>query len=131
MLLYLATSTYIRYDDILYVVPERNVNHDNYIFDKVTLDMFKKKFIYPFNGGQFGFIVSASLEKHFNYICKNELYFDNYFNYLQKVDYSLENYVKLFACRSIIHHFCDISVSYKTKLNHMRNCFLALNKKDA
>jgi lipopolysaccharide biosynthesis glycosyltransferase len=141
-------------DHALYVVPEKDARHeDRYYqcidrpYDVATLNMFKRNDIYPFNAGQFGFVVSPSFVTHFSTIAKETLLYDetkhfyeqsfmnNYFNRLQIVNYSFDRFVKLFACHStdpskIIHHFCDVTVGYADKLRHMQEWHTAFWSKN-
>lgn len=134
-------------DNVLYCVPELQANHEQSYYhcrdDPYTpevLASFAKENIYPFNCGQFALILSENMQQHFTQVAEQKLTYDpslhfyeqsfmnNYFNRRFLVNYSIASYVHLFAGNSIspekiIHHFCDVSIPYKLKLEKMQNWY--------
>jgi len=139
----------VKFDDILYVVPESNDHTCSFFqmhdkpYDTKTLDEFSKKNIYAFNCGQFAFKVSKKMEQHFNDIANQihtsydpslhfyeQCFMNNYFNRLGAVSYDIAGYVNLLnpvqlketiTLRTINHLFVA-SVHYMVKLHRMKQC---------
>jgi hypothetical protein len=145
----------IVHDDALYVMPESTDCHKHTIhyfqklddpYDCQTLDGFKKDHVYVFNAGQFGFMCSASMQKHFLAISQEidstydprfhfyeQCFMNNYFNRRRLCNYLLSRHCNLVnlghhpksqtSHTNIINHFCDDTQTPATKLREMKRCY--------
>lgn len=136
-------------DDVLYVVPEGTdfERHKCYYYsradrpyDDQTLGHMQDNGIYVFNAGQFGFKVSATMQKHFKDVCQDKMSYDASIHFYEQsfmnahfnphcaVSYDIEKYVRLTLVPEVepsivIYHFCGCGTPYTEKLQKMQQLF--------
>lgn len=118
--------------DKLYVVPECQISAHVYIshscldtpYTHAQLQSMYKHRIFPFNAGQFGFLVSDTMSRHFTnvwtqkettydpkYHYYEQSFMNRYFNLNRAVSYGWRNHCQLVATaqsKATLNHFCYV-----------------------